>query len=176
MWGKLSASPAALGLANAVWEEPTTLWLVVGLALVLAELLIPQLFVVFLGMGAIAVSGIIYLGWVDSPEAAVGVWVAASAALLWALRDVLMRLAPGERDTENIDEDLVAAGSIVEVISVDRQDPFVGRIQFRGTEWDAWCPDESMQEGMHVRLVARENLRWLVEPAPSLPPSEEPSC
>lgn len=173
MWAPATTPPGIFALAQAWWEQPTTMWLGLGLALILAELVIPQLFVMFLGFGALAVSVGFYLGWVSSPEVAVGVWVAASAALLWALRDILMRMAPGDTETENIDEDLVAAGSYVEVVWSNPEDPHVGRVQFRGTQWDAWCPDSPLQEGTRVRLIARENLRWLVERDTALTPPTE---
>lgn len=91
---KVTSPGWQLALANAWWEEPSTLWLALGLALILAEIVIPQIFVIFLGVGAITVSGALHMGWVSTSKGAVACWIAASAALLWGLRDVLIRLAP----------------------------------------------------------------------------------
>lgn len=175
MWAHLASASGVLAVAPAWWEEPTTLWLGLGLSLILAELVIPQLFVVFLGFGAIAVSAAIYLDWVSSPEAAMGVWVAASAALLWALRDVLIRIAPPSAEAGNPDIEGVVAGSYVQVVWVDPQDPHVGRVQFHGTQWDAWCEDAPLIAESWVRLAARQPEGWLVEPGPELDEEAQPA-
>ena len=144
-------------------DQPATYWLILGVILLIAELVIPQLFVVFLGLGALLVAGLIYLEWVNHWEIALGLWIVLSAGLLLVLRSFLMRLAPGESETLNIDEDQEALGREVEVISVQADDPRFGRVSFRGTGWDAHCPDEAMHVGQKVRLVTRNNLRWQVE-------------
>lgn len=167
MWAIIAKTPGLLALTRAWWEEPTTLWLGVGLSLILAEFVIPQLFVVFLGLGALAVSAAIYLGWISSPQAAVGVWVAASAALLWALRETLLGM-PTPKETENRPEDLVAAGSYVQVLWVDPKDPHLGRVQYGEVQWEVWCPDSPLKPKSWVRLIAREGLGWLAEPSPPL--------
>lgn len=167
MWADVDWSLGIFALSRAWWEEPTTLWLGLGLSLILAELVIPQLFVVFLGFGALAASTALHLGWVSSPEATVGVWVAASAALLWALRDSLLRIAPA-MFSENETEQSFAApiGSHLQVVWVDPKNPHRGRVQYQDMHWDARSVDAPIEVDTRVQLLADdEALGWLVKPS-----------
>lgn len=145
-------------------NQPALWWLAGGIALILAELVIPHLFVVFLGGAALIVAACVYFGLISNGPMAIALWIGASAVLLALLRKALLRLAPGEQQTDNIDEDFEAAGRAVEVLAVDADDPLRGRVSLRGTTWDAYSAEFPLKVGQRVRLISRENLRWLVEP------------
>lgn len=144
-------------------NEPALWWLVGGVALIIAELAIPHLFVVFLGGGAVIVAALLYAGLISNGPMAIALWIGISALLLALLRKALLRLAPGEQQTDNIDEDFEAAGRSVEVVEVAADNPLNGRISLRGSTWEAYSAESPLLVGQRVRLISRDNLRWLVE-------------
>jgi len=135
----------------------------------LAELILPGLIVIFLGLGAWLVALGIYLGvWTDWASILTA-WMVMSIALILGLRSMFARLAPGNRVKGVLDEDLEASDTLVEVVAVDPTDPTRGRVSFRGSTWQVECLGGGLQPGKKVRLLKRENLVWLVEPLKELP-------
>jgi len=139
-------------------------WLILGALLIVAELLVPGLVVVFLGTAALLVGLAAYLGIIGSWTTALIAWMILSMALVLFLRGFFARFLPGETRKGNLDEDVEAFGITVPVVAVDSEAPYKGRISYRGSTWDAETSGDPLTKGARVRLLARENLVWMVEP------------
>lgn len=118
-------------------------WIVLGLALLGSELMIPaDFFLVFLGISAVAV-GVVDLAWPGSP-----IWlewllfsVFAVASLLFFRRKLYGKLHGGSPETA---ESLIGEIGLVESgIAVEGS----GRIKLRGTTWEARNVGEVVIEG-----------------------------
>lgn len=145
-------------------EMITYLWLVLGVLLVLAELVVPGLVVVFLGIAALMVAAAIGAGWLEGWLEILTAWFISSLVLIFSLRNVLARFLPGDTEVGNMDEDVDAQGLIV---VVDREvHPYdeTGRIVFRGTTWAARCPDMTLPKGALARLRHRKINTWIIAP------------
>lgn len=144
-----------------------TAWLVAGVAFLLLELVVPGAVLVFLGAGALVVALLVWLGLLTTWVSAITAWFIGSLALLLGLRGLVLRLLPGESETQSTDEELDAYGEVVEVIEAVGPDPG-GRIRFRGTTWDALCLEQTIPAGSKARIVLRQDLAWIVDPAEAL--------
>lgn len=139
-------------------------WLVLGVALMLAELVLPGLISIFLGAAACLVAGMLALGILQSQVAALIAWLLIAIALVLALRSTLMRFFPGDTSKGSLDEDAQAAGSIVVAASDLSADHDNGQIAFRETLWLARTVCGTVKKGANARLIRREGLVWIVEP------------
>ncbi len=144
--------------------NPLTFWLILGVVLILLELMLPGLITVFFGVSALLVAAAVWLGLLQSWMAMVVWWVVLSMTLVLTIRSVLTRYIKGDLEKGNIDEDSEAYGLEVDVIEAFEPDQMKGRIQFRGTHWDAESLGGQLRPGGRARLLSRDNLRWIVEP------------
>lgn len=157
-------------LDGAVPIDPAGFFLVLGLILIASELLVPGLVVSFLGAAALLVSAGLALGLVSGWLPALTAWFISSLVLVVGVRNVFTRFLPGSSVKQLTDEDLDAFGEVVEV--VETVTTRSGRIRFRGSTWAAQSLEGELPSGTRARVVTRDNLIWIVEPAeewPSLP-------
>lgn len=147
----------------------TWLWLLGGLALLGSELVAPSLVAMFFGTAAVLVAGMRAVGLVESHGFSVALWLALSAAQLWALRGVVQRWFRPEKSRDSDSDNLRAYGAIVEVITAVHETERSGRIRFDGTTWPALSTRGTLAAGTRARLIHRDNLAWVVEPVDALP-------
>lgn len=140
----------------------TIAWLVLGGVLILLEAVVPGLVIIFFGLSAVLVGLAAGLGLVSSLGAAVGLWALTSSALVLGVRSSMKRLSPGESERASTDEEVEAFGQRVLVV-VAAAPNVEGRIRFQGTTWPARTVEEHLQVGSSARIVARDNLVWIVE-------------
>lgn len=147
-------------------------WLILGLLLMAAELVLPGLVVVFLGLGALLVAGAVSLGWLAHPLNAGTAWFVTSLALVAGLRGIAKRWIPADvRRAPVEDDDSDVHGQLVEVVeavgAAGEADAALrpGRIRYRGALWDARSAAGPIASGASARLLYRDNLVWVVEPA-----------
>jgi len=143
-----------------------TIWLVGGVALMLAELALPGGVVGFMGLGASVVALLLFLGAIHGPAQAFAAWFIGSVALLFGLRGFTQRFLGATVSRTSTNEDLDAYDQVVEVAETIPADG-EGRVHFRGTTWKARSHgvDRVLPKGSKARLIARENLVWVVEAA-----------
>jgi hypothetical protein len=148
----------------------TLAWLLGGVALVVSEVFLPGLIAVFLGVAALLVAGLRGLGLVESMVASTGLWLLGSGFLVLGLRSTLRRYFPAESHRDNVNEELSAFGSIVEVIEACDDENLLGRIRFQGTTWPVRSLDGRIEAGARARVVCRDKqgLGWVIEPVPAL--------
>ncbi len=146
-------------MSSAIW-----FWLIFGLCLIFIELLIPGLVVIFLGIGALFIALLQWLGFLETWIASFTAWFISSLAFLILLRGVFKKFLPGEVTKDYIDEDEDAFGSVVDVIETVTSENNDGRIKFRGTSWTAKCMDGEIRTGGKAKIIYRDDMVWIVEP------------
>ena len=139
-------------------------WFIGGIVLMLLELLLPGGVAFFLGLGAMFIALLLFLGIISSPWYAFMAWLLGSLVLLVGLQGVLRRFRLSTVEQSNTDEDVDAYDQIVEVAQTIPEDG-EGRIHFRGTTWRArnYYQDRALPRGSQVRLVFRQDQVWVVE-------------
>lgn len=145
-------------------QDTAQYWLMFGITLMILELVIPGLVVIFLGMAACLVSAAVYLGLVEGWMQNTTAWFVCSLVLIILLRGVFQKLAPGEEEVGDVDEDKDAIGTVVEVVETVLTDSTKGRIKFRGTTWEAVSKTTKIEVGRKAKLVERRDLVWYVIP------------
>ena len=131
-------------------------WVIVGMLLTLAELAMPAFFVIWFGLGALLVGGLLFLAPDLSSTAQIMSWIVASLAMvmLWfrVFKQNFARTRSGTADGEAIGEIGLLVGAIV---------PFgKGKVRFQrpllgSDEW-VCLADDAIPAGERVRVVGVE--------------------
>jgi len=130
-------------------------WIVGGIALVLAELVIPSFFIVWFGLGAL-LTGLLTLAFDLSLTAQLATWTLASLAMvgLWfrVFKQSFVKTRIGTADGEVIGEIGLLVGAVA---------PFErGKVRFQrpvlGSEEWVCLADTAIAAGERVRVVAVE--------------------
>jgi membrane protein implicated in regulation of membrane protease activity len=140
-------------------------WVALGAVLLLLELVVPGMVLVFLGVAAWIVAGLVAAGLITAPLPMFTTWFLLSLGLVVALRGFLVRLFPSSHSRQDVDEDAEAEDQIVDVVTDIANDHTEGRVRFGGTTWAARALDEPLTAGSKARLMYREDLVWVVTPA-----------
>jgi len=138
--------------------------MVAGIILMFAEIIIPGLVVIFLGAAALLVGLGIHWGLIDGGLDAFTWWFISSLSLIVLLRGVILHFLPGDFSYSPANDDVDAFGElalVVEEISIHHER---GRISFHGSTWPASCGVKRIAAGVMVRIISRDNIRWIVEP------------
>jgi membrane protein implicated in regulation of membrane protease activity len=141
----------------------TWIWFVGGLFLITTELFLPGLVVSFLGVAAILVAVFRWFGLLTGLLPSFTVWFVTSIILLISLRHFVLKWLPAETSFQVTDEDVDAAGRIVEVVKQINSGNDQGRIRYGGTTWPAISKEGVIPPGRKARLLYRDNLVWTVE-------------
>ena len=151
------------------------IWAIAGLALVLAEFIVPQFVIFFFGMGALLNSLILALvpALQQHIPLQIVIWLGLSTLSLFGLRRYFSRWFKGRKYEENDQSELVGShAQVIEDITPDSP----GRIRFGGTTWTAYAIDESFSKGDTVAIIRREGMRYLVTGSiPGLPGDSDES-
>ena len=140
-----------------------SLWLSFGIFLTAIEFLVPGLVMVFVGLGSLTVALGMYLGYIDGIIPQFITFFISSIFYLLTLRFLVLRFVPTDSRKENIDEDEVVIGSIVELV-VDIEPGELGRIEHSGSSWQARAEgDQTILKGEQVKITGRDNITWIVQ-------------
>jgi inner membrane protein len=139
--------------------ETYWIWLVIGLALALLEMLVPGVYLIWLAMAALAIA---VLAFVSAPPLALQViaWVSLSLIFAFSARRWL-------RDRPIVSSDPLLnnrAGRLVGETALVTQaiDSGTGRVKVGDSEWTA--RGEDAEAGARVRIVGARGTELLVEP------------
>jgi membrane protein implicated in regulation of membrane protease activity len=141
----------------------TWMWLGGGLLLIAFEIAWPHFFTSFFGLGAIVVAVLRWAGVLESFFSCFLVWIVISTVLVLTSRHYAKRFLYGETTYTVTDEDLDAAGEVVEVVSTVIAESATGRVRFRGVTWPAISVGRTIQPGEKAKLLFRDNLIWRIE-------------
>ena len=130
---------------------PWLIWFLLGIGLAFLELYLPGFIVLFFGIGCLGTSGALLL-WDLSLTQQILLFLTTSITSLLLLRKWLMRIFRGvSSDKPDEDFDDFPRGAHVKVLKTITPDNS-GRIQYRGTAWDALA-DETIEAGDTVEIV-----------------------
>ena len=120
--------------------SPWLIWVLAGIAVMLAELAVPGFVIIFFGLGCLGAAAVAVFA-PDAFSAQVVVFLIVSVASLMTLRKVAMRVFVGRSEgPETEDLGNVPVGARI-TLDQDLEAGRVGRVRFRGTMWDAVSED-----------------------------------
>ncbi len=136
-------------------------WMGVGFALVLAEVLMGNFILFFLGLASIITGVALWLGMPADNGIPFLLFAVLSIALLVGLRSRMRNLAVGDVASSSIDEDFI--GRDVQIESgFDVNSPGRGRVSYRGASWNAKSDQPHLPAGSFATIKSREsNLLFL---------------
>jgi inner membrane protein len=142
-------------------ETPPIIWFLIGLALLLAELVLPGLIVIFFGVGA-WLTALAFLIFDLSFNAQLIVFMLSSVFSLLLFRKSLQKRWWEKRHSVNelTDEFLGRTCSVTVPILPG---PAGGKVNFKGTTWKALANVE-IPAGETVRIIGKDSIVLLVEP------------
>ncbi|MCE9679919.1 NfeD family protein [Shewanella sp. AS1] len=140
------------------------IWLLLGIILMLAEIILPGGIVIFLGLACLVVASALALGIVHGLVQSMTLWFIASIVLLLSFRHITQRWVGGDSHVGNTDEelDIYHQTALVKVTIGPGQQQ--GRVEFKGSEWPALGDGSLIEAGSNVRVICRENIALVVEP------------
>lgn len=139
-------------------------WIIGGVALIALELIIPGAVLAPLGMGALVVALLVWLGVLEQWIPALTTWFIVSLGLIVVVRLIVNRLMPGDEEWSPTDEDVELFDQVVEVVETIEKGK-QGRIQLRGSSWPATCYEDTLPAGSRAKIFYRDGLTWVVTPA-----------
>ncbi len=143
-------------------------WIIAALVMMAAEIIVPGGIIFFLGAGCLIVAGALWLGLVTTWVSALTLYFISSLVLIISLRSFFTRFIGGDYSQANTQEIVDDLDEIADVIEPIGPGESVGMISFRGTMWRALGNGQEIAVGAQVRIVARENITYIVEPVPQI--------
>jgi len=135
--------------------SPWLIWFVIGVGLALLELQMPAFIVIFFGIGCWVVAGFLLI-WPLTITQQVSLFTAATIISIIFLRKFVIRVFRGSSSdkAENGYDDFPKGLTVKVAKKITPQNN--GRINFRGTIWDA-ASDEEIEEGETVQIIRYAN-------------------
>ena len=132
------------------------LWIVIGIILLGAEMLIPGgLFMLFFGIGAIIVGTLVACGLAQAEWMQWGLFSIASIAMLLLLRQRLLQKLARTAGQLEVDSLVGQVAIVTEVIAPAA----TGKAELRGSAWNAHNASKSiMQKGQRCKVQRVEGL------------------
>jgi len=142
----------------------TLVLLILGIAFLVAELVLPGGVVMWLGISSLIVAGLAHLGIVQQWPIVLFTWSALSATL--SMTSMLCFKMYLDKDVvqQDYDQDRDAEGTLVQVETTVTRQNHSGRIRFQGTSWEARSLSADIPPTQRAVIVGRDNLTWLVQP------------
>jgi len=141
----------------------TAFWLVLGLALMAAEIITPGFVLFFFGLSALTVGGVVFFIQPEQVELwHVFLFAVLSVVYLLALRRIFKRTFMGRTagDGQQAFDDF--AGQMATVTQAIAENA-PGKVEFRGAAWTA-AADAPIAAGTRVRIHRKDNLTLFVQP------------
>jgi len=136
----------------------TKYWFIAGLVLLIMELVIPGLFIIFFGIGAL-VTGLCSILFDLSWEIETVIFVVTSILSLILLRKPLKNMIAKSDKSAEVEDIIGEEAEVIETIT-----PKVpGKIYFHGTQWKAESSVE-IPVGSQVRIIQKRSIVLIVEP------------
>lgn len=136
------------------------IWAIVGVLLLIVEIIAVSFFTMFLGIGALAVALLSWMGLIDGLTAQLIVFIVVSVASLLIFRNKLK--SSFDKKSEGYNEFSGERVKVVETILPNQE----GKVFFRGANWIAYShATEDLPKGSQVTIKKADGIRLLVEKA-----------
>jgi inner membrane protein len=144
---------------ESIFHSVGFLWISAGFAMMILELIVPGIFIVFLGMSAV-LTGLVLFIFDMRFLFQVLFWAFSSGVIIFAGGRFMEKIFPSDKKiSENIEEPFT--GKIVKVTQrITPEQP--GRISYQGTEWTAKSIGSDLEVGQMVRIYDKENMTFIV--------------
>jgi membrane protein implicated in regulation of membrane protease activity len=120
--------------------SPWLIWFLAGIGIMLAELAVPGFVIIFFGLGCMG-GAVAAFFFPEAYSAQVATFLIVSIASLLTLRKLAMNIFVGRSESgEGEYSGNVLVGTRI-ILQQDLEAGRVGRVQFRGTMWDAISED-----------------------------------
>jgi membrane protein implicated in regulation of membrane protease activity len=149
-------------------ELITWIFLIGGLILMLLEMVLPGGVAFFLGLSGTLIGGMRFLGFLEDPITATGVWLGLSMVMTIAIRPFIGKYFKGETSYKHANEDFEAMDEVVEVLEEVNEFDNSGRIRYQGISWQAQSLEGTLPAGSRAVIKYRQNTTWIVEPSDDL--------
>lgn len=144
-----------------LWLEPWSMWLLIGILCIGAELLIPGLVVIFFGFGAILTALFSLLPLIQDR-----LWIQILIFLVFSILSIVFlrkKFTPIFKGSvflpnKQADSEVDAYALVLESLSEKKE----GRIKYKGTTWNAISVSGEIPEGARVKVVRQEGLTYIV--------------
>ena len=137
-------------------------WIVTGFVVMIAELFLNSFVVVFFGVGAIITGIVVWLGMPSDGGLPYLVFTVVSLALLFGLRSQFQRLLKGTVADAGVDDDFIGFDAHI-LDGFGAADQGRGRVDYRGTAWQARCSSPNLVPGQLVKITGRDGTTLIVE-------------
>ncbi len=144
---------------ESIFQSVGFLWVSFGLGLMFLELLIPGIFIIFLGMGAVFTGLVLFV--LDMKFLhQVYLWAFSSGGIIFLGGRFMEKVFPSDKVVAQKTEEPYI-GKIVKV--TQKITPEVaGRISFQGTEWSAKSIGSAIESGEFAKIYDKENMTFIV--------------
>lgn len=141
--------------------KPQYLWIIGGFVLILLELALPGLTLLFFGIGALLVGILCWM--LDIPlNIQLTIFLITSIFTLLTLRNWFKKLFSKVLKYEKIPSDFDEFVGQRAVVVEDIPDNGVGKVEFRGTRWEAES-SAPIAKGASVKIITNKNITLIVE-------------
>ncbi len=144
--------------------DPVLIWFLVGLALILAEFMIPGVILIFFGVGAWLTALTAWLGMTPGWTSQLLAFAISSVVMLvllrrWFRTKFFGYVEGGQNSEDNLDD---LAGHEV-VVSQDIQPGETGKVEYKGAAWSARS-DVPLSAGEPAVITRTEGITLIVRP------------
>lgn len=146
------------------FASPVTIWLCLGILLMLSELVIPGGIVILLGAACLIVASALGVGIIEGITQSLTLWFISSMVLLLSFRHITQQLIGGDAHVDNTDEEMDLYNQIAIVKNTIGPGQKTGRINCLGSDWTALGDGSEIAAGKKVRVICRDNIALVVEP------------
>ncbi len=142
--------------------NPALAWFLTGLALLLLEFAFPGLIIFFFGVGAWVVA-LVCLAFDVSLNTQLLIFLIVSVVLMLSLRKWVKTVFYGKvAAAGHTDESMEGFVGEKVVVAKEITPNMKGRVEFRGTRWDAESED-TIKEGAPAEITGKDNLTLIVK-------------
>ena len=147
---------------NTTMLDPTLIWFLIGIGLLLLEFAAPGLVILFFGIGGLVTSLTSYLDITNNIQSQLLTFIIASVISLILLRKYLKSWFVGNSENEKDEMKTEFIGKSVKVITAIPEGNGRGKVELKGSDWNA-ISNQSHAVGEIVTVVDRDGLTLTVE-------------
>ncbi len=147
-------------MLNDLFTNPSLIWFLFGLLLLLLELVVPGLIIFFFGLGA-WVASLVALAF---PEMGINyqlaIFLAVSLTLLALLRNSLKnRFFKDEVNPASLEDEFIGKTAVADIDFKNGK----GKVLFKGAAWGARS-EEPIEKDQDVIIIGKESIQLIVKP------------
>jgi membrane protein implicated in regulation of membrane protease activity len=154
--------------------DTALVWVIIGLLLILTELLATSIIAVFFGIAAVIVGLLLWAGLIEATWLQFVIFGVLSLVLLFTARRKLRSYLVGDLADNNSKQQSFQQNMGERASAVSDFHQGLGRVLLNGVQWSAQSsqPDEAIQAGDTVWIVANDGIQLTVSKTRSIPPQQ----